>query len=151
MSRKDADPAARAKRVESRERKVQGGLDELDRWLADLVRRGLNSARSEGYRFWDAMAARLVDAQAPSLARRVVARSQVAGGPGARDLRRVLPRAPSKDSRGAPVACLVFRLVRSTLGLQTSRAELYEKQDDALGHQRGEAVQVNVADTTRSR
>ena len=48
-----------------------GGIDELDRWLGDLVRRGLDSARSEGYRFWDAMGARLVDAQAAGLARSV--------------------------------------------------------------------------------
>ena len=67
----EIDPAARARRIESRERKVAAGIEELDRWLGDLVRRGLDGARSEGYRFWDAMGARLVDAQAPGLARSV--------------------------------------------------------------------------------
>ena len=67
----EADPAARAKRIESRERKVAAGIEELDRWLGDLMRRGLDSARGEGYRFWDAMAARLVDAQAGGLGRSV--------------------------------------------------------------------------------
>ena len=62
---------ARAKRVASRERKVAAGIDELDRWLRDLMRRGLDSTRSEGYRFWDAMGARLVDAQAGGLGRSV--------------------------------------------------------------------------------
>ena len=60
----EIDPEARAKRIATRERKVAAGIDELDRWLRDLMRRGLDSTRSEGYRFWDAMGARLVDAQA---------------------------------------------------------------------------------------
>ena len=67
----EADPAARAKRVQSREKKVAAGIDELDRWLGDVVRRGLDSVRSEGYQFWDAMGARLVDAQASGLGRSV--------------------------------------------------------------------------------
>ncbi len=67
----EPDPAARAKRVELREKKVAAGIDELDRWLGDLIRRGLDGARSDGYRFWDAMGARLVDAQAASLGRMV--------------------------------------------------------------------------------
>ena len=67
----EVDPEARARRVEARERKVAAGIEELDRWLGDLVRRGLDSARAEGYRFWDTMGARLVDAQAPSLGRSV--------------------------------------------------------------------------------
>jgi Family of unknown function (DUF5691)/SWIM zinc finger len=67
----EIDPEARAKRVATRERKVAAGIDELDRWLRDLMRRGLDSTRSEGYRFWDAMGARLVDAQAGGLGRSV--------------------------------------------------------------------------------
>ena len=67
----EIDPEARAKRVTSRERKVAAGIDELDRWLRDLMRRGLDSTRGEGYRFWDAMGARLVDAQAGGLGRSV--------------------------------------------------------------------------------
>ena len=67
----EIDPEARAKRVASRERKVAAGIEELDRWLRDLMRRGLDSTRSEGYRFWDAMGARLVDAQAGGLGRSV--------------------------------------------------------------------------------
>jgi Family of unknown function (DUF5691)/SWIM zinc finger len=67
----EIDPEARAKRVATRERKVAAGIDELDRWLRDLMRRGLDSTRGEGYRFWDAMGARLVDAQAGGLGRSV--------------------------------------------------------------------------------
>ena len=67
----EVDAAGRARRLEARERKVATGIQELDRWLADLVRRGLDSARGEGYQFWDAMGARLVDAQAAGLGRSV--------------------------------------------------------------------------------
>jgi hypothetical protein len=65
------DEAARSKRLEARERKVAAGLDEFDRWLRDLVRRGFAAAKGEGYSFWDAAGARLVDAQASSLGRAV--------------------------------------------------------------------------------
>ena len=51
--------------------KISAGLDELERWLHDLVRRGLASIQAEPPRFWDSVAARLVDAQAPGLARLV--------------------------------------------------------------------------------
>jgi hypothetical protein len=67
----EPDPAAKARRVQARERKVEAGLSDLDRWLRDLVRRGLASAKSEGYAFWDQAGARLVDAQAASLGREV--------------------------------------------------------------------------------
>jgi len=66
-----ADPLARARRQEAREKKVAAGIEELDRWLGDLMRRGLDGTRSEGYRFWDAMGARMVDAQAGGLGRSV--------------------------------------------------------------------------------
>jgi hypothetical protein len=66
-----ADPEARARRQAEREAAMTAGLDELERWLADLVRQGLAGVRRQPYPFWDAMAARLVDAQLPALAERV--------------------------------------------------------------------------------
>jgi len=36
----------------------------LELWLRDLVRQGLAAAPGQPYSFWDAVAARLVDAQA---------------------------------------------------------------------------------------
>jgi hypothetical protein len=65
------DPSAQARRAAQRETRVAAGLQELERWLRDLVRRGLASAQGEPYSFWDAPAARLVDAQAPGLARQL--------------------------------------------------------------------------------
>ena len=67
----EADPAAQAKRASQREAKVATGLDDLDRWLRDLIRHGLADAQSKPYAFWDGPAARLVDAQAPGAARLV--------------------------------------------------------------------------------
>ena len=77
----DDDPAAIAKREkaakhaaargEERERRVAAGVAELGLWLRDLVRQGLSSAASRPASYWDTMAARLVDAQAPGAARLV--------------------------------------------------------------------------------
>lgn len=65
------DEAAAARRIAAREAKVAAGLDELSLWMADLVRSGFGAAQTQPAQFWEKMAARLVDAQAPGLARRV--------------------------------------------------------------------------------
>jgi len=64
-----ADPAAQAKRATERQRKVSAGMQELRLWLDDRVRQGLATLPQESYQVWDAIAARMVDAQAPGLAR----------------------------------------------------------------------------------
>jgi len=71
-----ADPqkkrvAAQAKTAAAREAKVAAGVEELGRWLRDLMRQGLAGAQSRPYSFWESVAARMVDAQAPGLARMV--------------------------------------------------------------------------------
>jgi hypothetical protein len=68
---KPPDPEAQARRVEKREGRIDSGLTQLEVWLADLVAQGLATARSQSPQYWAQMAARLVDAQAPGLARRV--------------------------------------------------------------------------------
>lgn len=69
------DIAAKAqsqqKRQEKRQDNIDGGLAVLDTWLADLARDGLAGLRSKPAKGWDAMAARLVDTQAPGLAARL--------------------------------------------------------------------------------
>ena len=62
------DPAAAAKRAEQRAERVAGGMAELRRWLDDQVRQGLAGAQRSGPQPFEAMAARLVDAQAPTAA-----------------------------------------------------------------------------------
>lgn len=66
-----ADPKAAAHRAAAREARVDAGIQELNIWLKDLVRRGLVNAREQSPSFWTEAAARLVDAQAPGLARRI--------------------------------------------------------------------------------
>ncbi len=65
------DPNAQAKRKEKRETNILRGLDQLDGWLADLVRQGLAATATAGYKFWEEPARRLIDAQAAGVARRV--------------------------------------------------------------------------------
>ena len=63
--------AAAEKRSASRESKVTSGLEELGVWLDDLARTGFAMLPGKPSSFWENPAARLVDAQAPGLARRV--------------------------------------------------------------------------------
>lgn len=68
---KAPDPIAREKRREKRAVNIAQGVSFLDGWLRDLARQGIAATTNAGYAFWDAPARRLVDAQAPGLARRV--------------------------------------------------------------------------------
>lgn len=62
--------AASTARAEERDARVAAGLEELGQWLTDRVSDGLGrlAARPE---LWEEMAARMVDAQAPGVARRL--------------------------------------------------------------------------------
>lgn len=66
-----APNSASQKRAAQREAQVANGVQDAMRWLEDVVRTGLVAARSQPYTYWDTQAARLVDAKAPGLARRV--------------------------------------------------------------------------------
>ena len=61
-----ANPATALRRAE----RVSAGLDDLDTWLLDQVRTGLAQADRSAHAF-EAMAARMVDAQAPGIAARL--------------------------------------------------------------------------------
>jgi SWIM zinc finger len=64
-------PPGSTRRAEQRETRVASGIAELDRWLCDQARQGLGASQQAGYRHWDDIAARMVDAQAPGLAERL--------------------------------------------------------------------------------
>jgi len=68
---KPRDEEAAAKRAEQRESRVDAGVTELMLWMADLASGGLAAAREQPGSFWDNVAAWMVDAQAPGLARMV--------------------------------------------------------------------------------
>jgi hypothetical protein len=63
------DPQAAAKRQEKRWSNILQGIDECEAFLLDAVSQGLLAMHST--RSWDQMAARMVDAQAPGIARRL--------------------------------------------------------------------------------
>jgi hypothetical protein len=69
-----ADPVPESDRDRARDERVErmfAGLTELDRWLDDRMRTGLADPALARYATWDELAARLVDAQAGSLANRI--------------------------------------------------------------------------------
>jgi SWIM zinc finger len=59
--------------------RMYDGLNELDRWLIDRMRTGLADPALARFETWDALASRLVDARAGSLANRVRRLSGVVG------------------------------------------------------------------------
>jgi hypothetical protein len=65
------DPGAAARTAKKREAQLGTGLLDLKAWLEDLVGAGFANASVREPSFWDARARRLVDAQAPGLARAV--------------------------------------------------------------------------------
>lgn len=65
---KPVDEAAKAKRQQVREQRVSDGIEELQRWMKDIVRNGILSMPEKGYAWFEAIAKRMVDAQAPGLA-----------------------------------------------------------------------------------
>jgi hypothetical protein len=74
-----ADPAAALKRARQRTERVSAGMAELRRWLDDQVHQGLAGVEHTGHRPFEAMAARLVDAQAPAAAATVRRLGGIAG------------------------------------------------------------------------
>jgi hypothetical protein len=79
--RRPVDPATTAASRARRTKRVEAGIAELERWLTDQVRQGLAATTRAGYGHWDAMAARLVDAQAPGVAGAVRRLAGVASQP----------------------------------------------------------------------
>ncbi|WP_266168277.1 SWIM zinc finger family protein [Dyella subtropica] len=69
------DPVAAAeaalKREAGRWKRIESGCADLQLWIADQFRRGLASFGPEQRKEWAAMAARMVDAQAPGLAQQL--------------------------------------------------------------------------------
>ena len=66
-----ADPQAAAQRQAQRWQRLEAAAQDLQRWLADQLARGLASLDDAALQGWQTQAARLVDAQAPGLALRL--------------------------------------------------------------------------------
>lgn len=68
-----ADPAAADKREAQRWQRIEAAAQDLQRWLADQIARGLGALDDTALQNWATMARRMVDAQAPGLGQRVQA------------------------------------------------------------------------------
>ncbi len=127
-----ADPKAGEKRIAARGKKVSAGLEELSVWLRDLIRTGLSSVQNKPYSFWDGVAARLIDAQAPGAARLVRELAGIAGG-GEGWAERLLERLAKIHllceaySRLESLPEPVQADVRSAIGFTQSQDELLEQ------------------------
>ena len=132
QSPKPVDAAAQAKRVEKREANIQAGLDELSRVLTDCLRQGLAAIQSQPVRYWGDVAARLIDAQAPGLARLVNELGEtVSAGPGwqSRFLRRIarLHLAVEGYRRLAELPVESQQDLRTLIGWTQSKEEVLEQ------------------------
>ncbi len=76
---KGVDEGAQAKRQQDRDALISAGVEGLQLWMDDLVRHGLARVESEPDSFFERVAARLVDAQAPGLAGQVRGLAEVVG------------------------------------------------------------------------
>ncbi|MBT9582791.1 SWIM zinc finger family protein [bacterium] len=68
---KPPDLEAQARRSAQRQSRVEEGVAFLSSWLADMMRQGLSSVSAFPDSHWQGAAARLIDTQAPGLARMV--------------------------------------------------------------------------------
>ncbi|MGH3254252.1 MAG: SWIM zinc finger family protein [Streptosporangiaceae bacterium] len=134
-----ADPAAALHRAQQREARVAAGLAELDRWLCDQVRQGLAASQRSGYRHWDEIAARMVDAQAPGLAERLRALAALPhSGPGweGRLLEEyALLRLLASTYRGRQALSPALRdTIRSRIGFTVRQAEVLASATPVRDH-----------------
>lgn len=67
---KTPDSKAAANREARRLTRMREGMDELERWMSDRLRQGLAQLPGQD-ELWDAIAARMIDAQLPGLAERL--------------------------------------------------------------------------------
>lgn len=75
---KPVDEAAQAKRLQAREQKVNDGIGDLRLWISDIIRNGIISMPEKGAAWFEHIAKRMVDAQAPGLANQVRSLSDTA-------------------------------------------------------------------------
>ena len=124
----EPDEATRARRASQkarrsldREAKVVAGLGELELWLRDLLRHGLASAQTRSIDYWEQMAARLIDAQAPGVARRV------------RDLSRVPQSGDGWSERLLAKVSSLFLLLKAFERIETLPAATQADVRSAIG------------------
>ncbi len=127
----DAAKAEKAalKRLEARGKKVETGLEEFGLWVSDQIKNGIANAPSQPYSYWETVAARLVDAQAPGLAR-MVRELPTAASSGTNALLEALARLNlivSAYSKLETLSAETQADVKSAIGFTQDKAELQQK------------------------
>lgn len=74
---KSVDEMAQAKRQQAREQKINDGIEELLLWMKDIIRHGLLTVPEKGHLLFANLSRRMIDAQAPGLARLVAAAGNI--------------------------------------------------------------------------
>ncbi len=125
----DLEKAAKAtaKRLASREKKVEAGLEELGLWLSDQIKNGVSNAPSQPYSYWESVAARLVDAQAPGLARMVRELPDAAVGGWLLEALARLHLIVNAYSRLETLSPSIQADVRAAVGFTQDKAELLQQ------------------------
>jgi len=151
------DAEAQSRRVEKREARVETGLAQLEGWLSDVVAQGLAATRVQPPQFWSQIAARLVDAQAPGLARRVRELSELAVAgehwqsqllAGLSRLQLLIDAYRRIDKLPAPLAAEV----RTLIGWTQAQEKLLERAGisdrwHVLGHRQSQEDKLRVQST----
>ncbi len=74
---KPVDEKSREKKAEQRSSKITAGLEELEIWMKDIIRNGIQNLPENAYQFTQRIIPRMVDAQAPGLAARLRKLSEI--------------------------------------------------------------------------
>jgi hypothetical protein len=120
------DPDASEKREAQRWQRIEAAGEDLMRWLADQLAQGLGSLDAAAVATWRTMAARLVDAQAPGLARLVREAADGAGDAPERTLARLamLQLACDGLTRRSSLPALEQADLRTLIGWPLDRADV---------------------------
>lgn len=78
-AKKEVDPEKKAKTESKRLETVEAGINELDLWLKDLFRKGINNIHEQPYTFFKNISSRMIDAKAPGLAKKIDDLSSIRG------------------------------------------------------------------------
>ena len=117
----EVDPEAQAKRAANREERVASGVADCEVWLRDLIRTGFASPTLSSGKTFAGIAARLVDAQAPGLARMV------------RGMGDTVSSGPGWESRLLDRAGLLYLLLKAHGRMEKLPEDLREDVRQALG------------------
>ena len=112
---------SKAKRAAERDKKVADGLSELEIWLTDLIRQGLAVAKNQPVSYWEKTAKRMIDAQAPGLARMI------------RELSSVISQSENWAEEFLAKAGKMFLLTEAFKNLENLPAEVQTDVKTAIG------------------